>query len=534
MSNLRSPISQELRPKEPEAFLQLLYQVSRELSVTLDPDIVLERILRRSIESVGAASGSIIVLNEAGKPIKSSLLFGKQAKLHDTPELGVTFEQGLAGWVARHAQAVLIPDTSQDARWLKRPDDLPTQTGAKSAVSAPIFSGESLIGVITLVHPSPGRFTAAHLSLVEAIGQIAGAAIRNALLYDRLQVALQRYQALFQDSVDAILITDRNGTVVEANVCARRVFGVQGEAIEGRDIRELHQWNAQLLGTNFEALNGEHVATYASVLKPMHGEEIPIQVFARRIQGADGELMQWILRDISEQKMLDQMREDLMAMIYHDIRSPLSTVLTTVNMLSLHHGQFSDEEQTTMVQIAKRSCEHIQRLIDMLLDMYLLEAGQPLSDRAMISCEKLVQDCLQVLHPLAEQRRMQIALQLSPHAGEVYIDEEMIQRVLVNLVDNAIKFSPVESTIWIGTVDHDHFVEIWVRDSGPGIALQDRERIFDKFALSRGESRLRRHGLGLPFSRLVVNAHGGRIWVGDETPGACIHFTLPKQPNGTI
>lgn len=529
MTDLTSADSQKLLHKDPEAFLNLLYQASRALSAMLDVEEVLERILQLCIESIGASSGSIIALDETGKMIESAFIFRDKKQISHPPELEVTFEHGLAGWVARHTQPVLIPDTSQDPRWLKRPDDSPKHTGAKSAVSAPIFFGDVLVGVITLVYPSPGYFTPDHLYLIDAVGHIAGAAMRNAFLFNKLHMAHQRYQTLFQDSIDPIVITDQSGKVIDANLRARRIFEAEGGKIEGRNIMELHRADERILGANFEALKGEHGANYESVLYLQRGEEIPVLVFTCRIQGVEGELIQWILRDISEQKKLDRMREDLMAMIYHDIRSPLSTVITTLNMLEHERIRASDEEHHTMMQIAKRSCEHIQRLIDMMLDMYWLEAGQPLSEREFVSPESLVRDAILVLNPLIEQRRVRVSTEHASNAGEVYVDGEMIRRVLVNLLENAIKFSPVEGTIWVSTVDHESFVEFMVRDQGPGIAPQDRQLIFDKFAQSKEGTRLRRHGLGLPFCHLVVNAHGGKIWVGDESPGACIHFTLPKQ-----
>ncbi len=167
------------RTKEKEnqssrASLELLYNISRELAAALDLRTVLQRVLFLSMKYVGAISGSVIVLDANGQPVESAIITGAQVHDHTTQQLRITFERGLAGWVIRHRQAVLIPDTSRDERWVRRPDDAEERTGAKSAVSAPILAREELVGVITMVHSRPGFFTQDHLALVQSIADQAG------------------------------------------------------------------------------------------------------------------------------------------------------------------------------------------------------------------------------------------------------------------------------------------------------------------------------------------------------------------------
>ena len=147
------------------AKLELLYNVSRELAAALDLRTVLVRVLFLSMQNVRAITGSILVLDDNGQPIESALIIGDKVHDQTTQQLRITFERGLAGWVSRNRQAVLVPDTSRDERWLRRPDDAEDRTGAKSAVSAPILVRDQLIGVMTLVNPSPGYFKDDHLAL---------------------------------------------------------------------------------------------------------------------------------------------------------------------------------------------------------------------------------------------------------------------------------------------------------------------------------------------------------------------------------
>jgi GAF domain-containing protein len=162
------------RTEEVRASLELLYEIGREVAAALDLRTVLNRLLFLSMKSVGAGSGSIIVLDENNQPVESAFLMPGQNRDATALQLRVTYERGMAGWVARNRQAVLVPDTSKDVRWLRRPDDAKERTGPKSAVSAPIMARDKLVGVITLVHPRPNFFTSDHLELVRAIADQAG------------------------------------------------------------------------------------------------------------------------------------------------------------------------------------------------------------------------------------------------------------------------------------------------------------------------------------------------------------------------
>ncbi len=158
-----------------KASLELLYRVSREIASTLDLSTVLERVLSLSLKTIGAISGSIIVLDENGHPLESAMIVNDQLLSHTNEQLKATLEEGLAGWVVENRDAVNIPDTSQDERWLRRPDD--EVSGAKSVVAVPIMARNDLMGVITLAHPKPHYLQKNQLALVHAIADQAGIVI---------------------------------------------------------------------------------------------------------------------------------------------------------------------------------------------------------------------------------------------------------------------------------------------------------------------------------------------------------------------
>ncbi|NTV38121.1 MAG: GAF domain-containing protein [Anaerolineales bacterium] len=139
-------------------------------------------------------------VDDQGRLVESAITIGSQFHDQTTEQLRITFERGLAGWVIRNRQAVLLPDTSKDERWVSRMEEAGEPAAAKSAVSAPILARDQLVGAITLVHPAPGFFTREHLNLGQAIAGQAGIAILNARLYAESQRQTLMMAALAESS----------------------------------------------------------------------------------------------------------------------------------------------------------------------------------------------------------------------------------------------------------------------------------------------------------------------------------------------
>jgi len=246
---------EKLLPDNSRASLELLYNISRELTTTLDLHTVLGRVLFLSIKNVGAERGSLVILDASGNPVDAAFVYSDQLHSHALQQLQGTLEQGLAGWVVRNRKSALITDTNQDKRWVKKDYEEGGHSDSKSAICVPVLARETLVGVLTIVHPQPGFFTWEHLALVEAIALQAGTAINNAQLYDSLQSINRRYRELFEDSIDPILITNLEGKVLEANRQAVRSLGYELAELLNHQVFQFHAPNQELLGDNFSGLD---------------------------------------------------------------------------------------------------------------------------------------------------------------------------------------------------------------------------------------------------------------------------------------
>lgn len=522
------------------ASLELLYNVSRELTAALDLHTVLTRVLSLSTSNVQAERGTVIVFDEHQRPVDAAIIVSGRLAPYTIEQLTATLEQGLAGWVVRSREAALVPDTLKDARWLRRPDDASERSGSKSAICVPILVRDELVGVLTLVHATPNFFDADHLALLQAISDQAGIAVHNARLYESLQATNQRYHELFEDSIDPILITTMEGKIQEINRQVAQISGRSREELQGTLVWDLQSVEPDWLLENVAAIRRGETVSCESAIQPVNHVRVPIEIYVRMISFGGEDLLQWILRDITERKQLDSLRDDLSAMIYHDLRSPLANIVSSLDMLRV---LLPDGENTVVQQvlaIAIRSSERLQRLINSLLDINRLEAGQPVTNRKSIEVARLVQEAVDAVHPITSTKRQSIRIEVDEELPPIWVDEDMIRRVLINLLENATKFTQVEGEIMVGAKDNDDAVRLWVRDTGPGIPAEARETIFNKFSrvpadrmqaperIQASDRLPKGLGLGLAFCKLAVQAHGGKIEVDSELgQGSCFSFTVP-------
>jgi two-component system, NtrC family, sensor histidine kinase KinB len=239
------------------------------------------------------------------------------------------------------------------------------------------------------------------------------------------------------------------------------------------------------------------------------------------------------IRSPLEAKNPDRFREDLIAMVYHDIRSPLSNIMSSLEVLSTLSSCVQDATAQSMVEIAQRSADRIQRLIDSLLDIHRLEAGQRIGNHQPVSLQTLVREAIDVVYPMAKIKGLKLDTRFSTRLPPAYADDDMIRRVLINLLENAVKFTPEGGKIQTTVQPLGEMLVTSIKDTGPGIQPVDQERIFEKFTRLNMPNDVRGLGLGLAYCRLAVRDHEGQIWVESKPgKGSIFKFTLPiaEQP----
>lgn len=229
-------------------------------------------------------------------------------------------------------------------------------------------------------------------------------------------------------------------------------------------------------------------------------------------------------------RQLEQRRLELSELVVHDLRNPLGNLFSALNMLELVLPEDVLEENRELLEIARLSHLRMQDLVDSLLDIAQIEAGRPLGERQATNLAGLMEEVMQLNAFALDKREMTYSQDFTDDLPPAWADPNQIRRVLTNLVDNAIKYSPKGGPLTVRAVARRNMIEVSVIDAGPGVAPAEREHIFDRFAqVEAGGIRPRGFGLGLSYCKLAVEAHNGRIWVepGPDGVGSRFVFTLP-------
>jgi PAS domain S-box-containing protein len=440
-------------------------------------------------------------------------------------------DEGVAGWVARSGQPALVPAVREDDRYYQGVDQ---KTGfqTQAIMAVPIRLGDKTIGVIEAINPQQDRLEESDVKLLASVAILAASAIQNARHFTRARDAEQRYATLFEDSADPIIITDASGTINDVNLTLCEMLEYEKDALLGLDLASLFE-DSKAIHTRLErALEGESIFCNAQIMA-RDGTLVPFEVRAARVFHNNQPYVQWLCHDLSERHELEQMRQDLTNMIIHDLRNPLSSVMSSLELIRTTMNDDSvDIPIDQLFNVAHRSGERLYLLIDSILDMARLEDGQTDLDLERLDVQNMVAEVVEQLQPMVTSRELDLTYHISPDLSPVWGDGELLQRVLLNLLDNAIKFTMAEGEIGVNVDQLDEETVLFsVWDTGQGIPPEYHERIFDRFARARQDDSPGT-GLGLSLCKLAVEAHGGRIWVESEPdvePGSVFKFTLPVK-----
>jgi signal transduction histidine kinase len=222
-----------------------------------------------------------------------------------------------------------------------------------------------------------------------------------------------------------------------------------------------------------------------------------------------------------------QLREHILGVVAHDLRNPLSTIQMQASALKRPGGE-PERRSLKPVEVIHRAARRMNRLVQDLLDVARMEAGQLAIERAPLTAGGLILEAVDMQKPLAESADLELQVEVDPDVPEVWGDRDRLLQVFENLIGNAIKFTPAGGRITAGAASKHGDVVFQVADTGVGIAPENLPRVFDQFWQATRAGR-EGAGFGLAITKGIVEAHGGRIWVeSTEGRGSTFSFTIPK------
>lgn len=323
-----------------------------------------------------------------------------------------------------------------------------------------------------------------------------------------------------------ILQVGSDRRVAAANAAACAILGIPRDRVIGRTLMEA-LLDARL-ESSLDAIPVGSGATFEARLGRGGAHQVVV-----RAQRADDATLVLVLEDVTEIKRLRHMRTEFIDNLSHELRTPISTVMLLAETLA-REARSADVPERVLDRIARIEVEtgHLAQMVNELLDLARIEGGTQLRLADEVDLAALAAASVDRLRLFAERQGVSLVVDVEPGLPRVAGDEERLGQVLVNLVHNAVKFSPDggEVRIAIGrSRDQEGCAEVGVEDHGIGIAAADRSRVFERFyKADRARVRGGGTGLGLAISRHIVEGHGGQIGVeSEEGAGSIFRFTVP-------
>jgi PAS domain S-box-containing protein len=446
-------------------------------------------------------------------------------------------EVSLASWLSCQpvreslyiGQEAYIPDAQCVAEGM-------LEEPSSSVLIIPLKKEDKVQRVLFLAVDVPMGFDEDARLLARSLGDVVTLILRNAQLYETVSIERQRLAALVQSNRDGIILIGMDDDVLVINQPALDNLGMEGTP---------QDWVYRPVGDLLNALDVRAPLFAQALLDQMQRVAEGDESVAEGEHDVDGRVVHWlnlpvtegeralgrlsILRDVTEERAISQIREDLTHTMVHDLRNPLTGISGALQMLEVPMRGALSDDNLDMLGIAQRNTNRMLDMVNAILDISRLESGRMPLSPTIFAVGEAVEEAIDLGRPLAEGKNIHLINAVVEHLPPVWADQALIGRVLQNLVGNALKFTPEGGVVRIEAqvpVDAPDRLFVSVVDTGPGIPADIRSQIFQKFVT--GQQAGHGSGLGLAFCRMVLEAHEERIWV-ESAPGqgATFTFSLP-------
>ena len=423
------------RERSARRLSQHLARIGTFLATELDPSRVVEEVAAEAPELLGADAGAIRLVE--GDELVLRAASAEVGEEHAGTRSPVA--AGLAGEVVQFRAPLRVADV--DDRTAVDPD--PLLAGHRSYLGVPLTGAEGgLLGVLSVYARGVRDWRDDEVEALVALAGNASTALSTAELYQRVAVEKERSETILAHVADGIVAVDRDGKVVLWNEAATRITGIDRGDVLGRD-------PAEVLKRSLADPASEDGGTRILAI-PRGGEEVWLSLSEAVMRDPSGEIAGRIFtfRDVSAQRLVEQMKSGFVSTVSHQLRAPLTSIYGFAETLLRHDINFSDEERRTFLQYVASESERLTAIVDMLLNVARLEAGDLHVELAPTDLRALVADVVEHADP-AVMNGHEFVLELPEQPLEAQADDEKLRQVLVNLVDNAVKYSPAGGRVVI-------------------------------------------------------------------------------------
>jgi len=490
--------------------LRLVNEIGRYAVSVLDIQHLVREVAQHILRSFDYYAVSILLL-ENGALVPRAVARAPDGELIHVGHILTLRERSLIAESARSGQAILVPDITQDARFLPTPE-LPE---TRAELTVPLMVGSEVVGILDIQSDQVDRLGPADLEMVQALAAQVAISVVNARLFAEvrshaaqlearvtartaeIRSQKERTEAILRSVADAVVVLDLEGNLLLANPVAQELLsGSQGAEVMSQ-IRRLH------------AQGG--VVTETLELGPMAFQALASPVTLGDL--AVGTVV--VLRDISRLRELDRLKSHFVATVSHELRTPLANIKLYLSLLRRGHEQ----RRGQYVQVLEEETGRLSAMIEDLLDLSRLEAMREVEPGEPVELRGLLRQVMESLRPSFTAKSIDARLEEGPSPVVVGRRDQLIQ-VFTNLLSNSVQYTPSGGWVRLRIQDGEpgsqpRMASVAVQDGGQGIPEKDLPYIFDRFyrgSLARS-SNLPGSGLGLAIVREILDRHQGRITV---------------------
>jgi two-component system phosphate regulon sensor histidine kinase PhoR len=482
---------------------------------------VLEEVAREAPALLGADAAVIRLLEGDELVVRAAAGPGTERLLGSSTSSAA----GIAGAVAQSRAPVAVKEAGEQPRLAR--GDLLLESGAAACVAVPLVAhGGGLYGVLAVYAETPRAWRDDEVQTLSTLASASSASVSNAELYQRVAEEKERSGAILANIADGIVAVGRDDRIVLWNSMAAQITGVPASEALGRLVPEVLQREL--------AADGSEEPGERRVAIKRDGGEVWLALSEAVMLDSAGSVAGRIFafRDVSRERIVEQMKSDFVSAVSHELRTPLTSIYGFAETLKRSDVDFSDAERETFLRHIAAESERLIRIVDDLLDVARLEGGNLDVALEAMQIGDVTEEAVAAVQG-RENGGHSFAVRIEPADLAVRADREKLGRVLANLLDNAVKFSPGGGTITVAARGRSNVAEITVSDEGVGLSAPERQRVFSKFFRAERAPAGEGTGLGLFLVRGLVGAMGGRIWVeSEEGLGSRFTFELPLADGG--
>ncbi len=524
---------------------QKIIALNEQLDRTINLHELAGIVLRRALEGSGAEAGAIALVDHVRRELVLHLCEGYAAERSGTalptlPRQRWSWEIGLAGQAVQMRRPLLVRDAGREPA-------LPPTMLFRAELAAPIIADDRVLAVLILHSHRANTFNEEVLAFIDALRERTARPLARALSYQTAYETSYHLGQVFSSLPIGLALLDLNGRVIRANPAWYQVWNMTDHLQRpsfyvGIDLVEhlLTRLNDPFRLSEFCDL-GQHnpdqvLETTLQLRQPyqeLHVLSVPTRDSQQQLTGR-----LWVVSDRTRERESDRIKNEFIGIVSHELRTPLTSILGYTEIL-LNRQDLDSESQREFLMTVSTEAERLYKLVKDLLDVSRLEAGVVKLNRYAVGLWQVIEELTMQLHTQLVSHKLLIDVRtpLPP----VFADYDKVKQIIFNLLSNAIKYSPegseIQLTVWQAAADDlptnhppGQWMLIVVRDEGIGIAPEDQVKLFERFQRVDNSNTRQKSGvgLGLYITRLLVELHGGRIWVQSVVGrGSSFSFTLP-------